>query len=70
MLLIVAEKGLINITVEFLKHSENESLARMNKSGFDDLHVTTKEGHGVLPLPAEPNEQEIVHHSCYFIFIV
>nr|XP_045090189.1 ankyrin repeat-containing protein ITN1-like [Aegilops tauschii subsp. strangulata] len=47
MLLIIAEKGFINIVVELLKHSDKESLARKNKSGFDALHVTSKEGHGV-----------------------
>uniref|UniRef100_A0A8R7UWP6 Uncharacterized protein n=1 Tax=Triticum urartu TaxID=4572 RepID=A0A8R7UWP6_TRIUA len=26
--------------------SDKESLARKNKSGFDALHVTSKEGHG------------------------
>ena len=46
MLLIIAEKGFINIVVELLKHSDKESLARKNKSGFDALHVTSKEGHG------------------------
>ena len=45
MLLIIAEKGFINIVVELLKHSDKESLARKNKSGFDALHVAAKEGH-------------------------
>ncbi|KAM0845341.1 hypothetical protein ACQ4PT_056438 [Festuca glaucescens] len=44
-LLIAAEKGFIDIVLELLKHSDKDSLARKNKSGFDALHVAAKEGH-------------------------
>ncbi|KAL5219194.1 hypothetical protein ABZP36_019878 [Zizania latifolia] len=44
-LLIAAERGFLDIVVELLKHSDKESLARKNKSGFDALHVAAKEGH-------------------------
>jgi ankyrin repeat protein len=44
-LLIAAEKGFIHIVLELLKHSDKDSLARKNKSGFDALHVAAKEGH-------------------------
>ncbi|KAM0930760.1 hypothetical protein ACQ4PT_000688 [Festuca glaucescens] len=44
-LLIAAEKGFIDIVLELLNHSDKDSLARKNKSGFDALHVAAKEGH-------------------------
>ncbi|CAM0872576.1 unnamed protein product [Alopecurus aequalis] len=44
-LLIAAEKGFIDIVLELLKHSDKDSLAKKNKSGFDALHVAAKEGH-------------------------
>ena len=44
-LFMAAERGFIDIVVELLKHSDKESLARKNTSGFDALHAASKEGH-------------------------
>nr|CAD1841988.1 unnamed protein product [Ananas comosus var. bracteatus] len=47
-LFIAAEKGFLDIVVELLKHSDRESLARKNRSGFDAFHIAAREGHRAI----------------------
>ncbi|URE05172.1 Ankyrin repeat-containing protein [Musa troglodytarum] len=46
-LFIAADKGFLDIVVELLKYSDQDSLCRKNRSGFDALHVAAREGHQV-----------------------
>ncbi|KAM7492103.1 hypothetical protein LguiA_035024 [Lonicera macranthoides] len=40
-----AEKGLLGIVKELLKYSNEETISKKNRSGFDPLHVSAKQGH-------------------------
>ncbi|RWW31326.1 hypothetical protein GW17_00004045 [Ensete ventricosum] len=44
-LFIAADKGFLDIVVELLKYSDQDSLCRKNRSGFDALHMAAREGH-------------------------
>ncbi|RZR92156.1 hypothetical protein BHM03_00020409 [Ensete ventricosum] len=52
-LFTAAEKGFLDVVVELLKYSDQESLIRRNKSGFDALHIAAREGHQVVNLLLE-----------------
>ncbi|CAL9040701.1 ankyrin repeat-containing protein ITN1-like [Musa acuminata AAA Group] len=47
-LFTAAEKGFLDVVVELLKYSDQESLMRRNKSGFDALHIAAREGHQAI----------------------
>ncbi|CAL9092002.1 unnamed protein product, partial [Musa textilis] len=47
-LFIAADKGFLDIVVELLKYSDQDSLCRKNRSGFDALHVAAREGHQAI----------------------
>ncbi|KAK6929275.1 PGG domain [Dillenia turbinata] len=47
-LFTAAEKGHPDIVKELLKYSDNESLSKKNRSGFDPFHIAAYQGHHVI----------------------
>ncbi|PKU84280.1 Ankyrin repeat-containing protein [Dendrobium catenatum] len=47
-LFVAAEKGHLDIVVELLKYTDKEGVTRKNRSGFDVLHVASREGHQAI----------------------
>ncbi|KAH0462865.1 hypothetical protein IEQ34_010440 [Dendrobium chrysotoxum] len=47
-LFVAAEKGHLDVVVELLKYTDKEGVTRKNRSGFDVLHVASREGHHAI----------------------
>jgi ankyrin repeat protein len=49
-LVAATERGHLEVVVELLRHLDDEAVAVKNRSGYDALHVATREGHlGEMP---------------------
>lgn len=44
-LFVAAEKGHLDVVIELLKYTDKEGATRKNRSGYDVLHVASREGH-------------------------
>ncbi|CAK9176541.1 unnamed protein product [Ilex paraguariensis] len=43
-----AEKGHLEVVKEFLTYTNNETLSKKNRSGFDPLHIAASQGHHAI----------------------
>ncbi|XP_020571679.1 ankyrin repeat-containing protein ITN1-like [Phalaenopsis equestris] len=45
---VAGEKGHLDVVVELMKYADKECVTRKNRSGFDVLHVASREGHHAI----------------------